>query len=92
MMLADVLPGIPNPIELVTGTVAAGSEAVARTAVESVVGSLVDGAVRSDKRLNLEVRTNCLYRVLLLPLVFLYLYPTKNTHTLYHDSCEISLR
>ena len=44
MMLADVFPGIPSPIDLVTGTVVAGSGAVARTAVESVVGSLVDGA------------------------------------------------
>ena len=44
MIVADVLPGIPNPIDLVTGTVAAGSEVLARTAVESVVGALVDGA------------------------------------------------
>ena len=44
MIVADVLPGVPNPIDLVTGTVAAGSEVLARTAVESVVGALVDGA------------------------------------------------
>ena len=43
MIVADVFPGIPNPIDLVTGTITAGSEALSRSALESVIGSMVDG-------------------------------------------------